>query len=609
MFTKIAKRISLVLLAIILLFGTFAAHEWYAEKPYFFRAYLDREAIKFAFESPELLTSLGFLEAVGIKDHNAELNDISLAKENKIYEQLNHVRNIIVSYDDQQLSQTDKLSKEIALYLIDSIISAKPYQYHDYPVNQLFGLQNGFPSFMQAQHQIHDEQDVLNYLSRLEKVHTKFSQALVGLTLREQKGIIPPKFVIERVLEEMTAFVEKPVEENILYTSLQQKMKNSEQFSPEQQADFLALAQQKIIENVHPAYQLFIDYFVALKPKATNDDGFWHLPQGKQAYQHALKIYTTTNYTPEYIHQLGLDEVTRIQQEILTILAEQDFDVEQGFSNAIEALAADPRFYYPDTDQGRQQILQDYQKILDEINVNIGDVFNIRPAAGLEVVRIPKFKEKTSPGAYYQQPSIDGSRPGRFYANLYDIKATPKYSMKTLAYHEGIPGHHFQIAVAMELEGLPFFRKASPFTAYVEGWALYSEYLAWEMGFEQDPFDNVGRLQAELFRAVRLVVDTGIHHYKWTREQAIDYMKANTGMAQTDVVAEIERYIVMPGQATSYKVGMMKILELRAKAKKALGDKFQLRDFHDVVLKNGALPLEILERLVDRYINEKMRSK
>jgi len=223
----------------------------------------------------------------------------------------------------------------------------------------------------------------------------------------------------------------------------------------------------------------------------------------------------------------------------------------------------------------------------------------------MEVVRIPEFKEKTSPGAYYQGPAIDGSRPGRFFANLYDIRATPKYGMRTLAYHEGIPGHHFQIAIAMELEGLPLFRRASPFTAYTEGWALYSEQVAWEMGFQNNPYDNVGRLQAELFRAVRLVVDTGIHAKRWTREEAIEYMRSNTGMAISDVTSEIERYIVMPGQATAYKVGMMKILELRQRAQDALGDQFSLAEYHDVVLKNGAVPLDILERLVDEYIASK----
>ena len=304
---------------------------------------------------------------------------------------------------------------------------------------------------------------------------------------------------------------------------------------------------------------------------------------------------TTTDYSAEEIHNIGLSEVDRIQSEILSILASEGFDVSMGFTPAIEELASQERFYYPDTDEGREQILADYQTIIDEIDAGLGDAFLVRPKAGMEVKRIPLFKEKTAPGAYYQRPSIDGSRPGVFYANLYDIKATPKYGMRTLAYHEAVPGHHFQISISMELEGLPIFRTLSPFTAYTEGWALYTEYLAWELGFQNDPYDNIGRLQAELFRAVRLVVDTGIHAKRWT-----------TGMAESDVISEIERYIVLPGQATAYKVGMMKILEVRQKAKDALGDKFVLGEFHDVVLKNGAVPLDILERLVDRWIEDKL---
>jgi uncharacterized protein (DUF885 family) len=220
----------------------------------------------------------------------------------------------------------------------------------------------------------------------------------------------------------------------------------------------------------------------------------------------------------------------------------------------------------------------------------------------LKVQRIPEFKEKTSPGAYYQPPAMDGSRPGTFYANLYDIKATPRYGMRTLAYHEGVPGHHFQLAIQQQQDDLPFFRRVIPAVAYSEGWALYAERLAWELGFQDDPYDNIGRLQAELFRGVRLVVDTGIHYMRWNREQAIDYMISNTGMAESDVVAEIERYFIMPGQALAYKVGMTKLLELRDRARVELGDQFDIREFHRVVLTNGSVPLDILEDLIDEYI-------
>ncbi|MEO3735377.1 DUF885 domain-containing protein [Shewanella baltica] len=600
----VLKRIGLGSLVLVLLLAALAAHEWFAKKPFFFRAFLDRSVVKMAFESPETLTSLGFLESVGITGHNAELDDDSPEAMDKTFAQVRDLRETLLSYSDADLDENQRISKDIALYLADFALVSEPYRYHNYPLNQLFGVQNGYPSFMQAQHQVHSVGDAENYLSRLQKVKLKFAQTLEGLKIREAKGIIPPKFVIERVLTEMNDFVATPIQDNILYSSFKTKLADTD-ISADEQARLLAAAEADIKGYVHPAYQLFIDYFTQLQAKAGTDDGYWALPNGDLAYEQLLKFFTTTNYTADEIHAKGLAEVDRIQSEIMTILAAEGYDISQGFSVAIEALAADPKFYYEDSDAGRAQILVDYQHILDEVNAGLGDAFRIRPEAGMEVVRIPEFKEKTAPGAYYQQPAIDGSRPGRFYANLYDIKATPKYGMRTLAYHEGIPGHHFQIAVAMELEGMPLIRKMAPFTAYIEGWALYSERLAWELGFQKDPFDNIGRLQAELFRAVRLVVDTGIHHSRWTREQAIDYMKKNTGMSDRDVTAEIERYIVMPGQATAYKVGMMKILELREKAKSALGDKFDLRDFHDVVLKNSAVPLDILETLVDRYIADK----
>ncbi|MCC2618087.1 DUF885 domain-containing protein [Aestuariibacter halophilus] len=599
------KGLGYTVLAILIAGGGLAAHEWYAEKPFFFRVLLDRAMVKSALDKPEVLTSLGVLEQFGIKGHNAELNDDSLAEGDRMYEELKGLRETLMSYADEDLDADQRLSKEIAMYLLDTVIEAEPYRYHDYPVNQLFGLQNGFPSFMDSQHRIAEPEDVENYISRLQKMRVKFAQNMEGLKLREARNIIPPRFVIERVLDEMRGFVGTPAKENILYTSLEKRINDAEDFPVEEKARLLALAEAEINDTVYPTYQTYIDYFDGLKAKAGTDDGLWHLEGGDIAYEQALRFFTTTDYTADQIHRMGLSEVARIQEEILTILAEQGYDISEGFTAAIEAMKADPRFYYEDSDAGREQILADYQTILDEIDAGLDDAFNIRPKAGMEVVRIPLFKEKTAPGAYYQQPSMDGTRPGRFFANLYDIQATPKYGMRTLAYHEGIPGHHFQIAISMELEGLPIFRKIPMFTAYTEGWALYAERLAWELGFQDDPFDNIGRLQAELFRAVRLVVDTGIHAKRWTREEAIDYMLKNTGMAESDVVSEIERYIVMPGQATSYKVGMMKILEVREKAMQALGDDFSLAEFHDVVLKNGAVPLDVLERLVDEYIAEK----
>ena len=602
MLRKIFKWTGILMLVVIVGGGSFAAHEWYADKPFMFRAYLDRMPVKVAFNDPETLTSLGFLESMGIKGHNAHLDDVHPDRTDEFFEDLKAFGDGLSQYQDEDLDANERLSKEIAQYLAGMLADAEPFRFHTYPANQTFGIQGAFPSFMDASHQINSVEDAENYISRLGELRRKHEQYLLGLKIREGKEIIPPRFVVDRVVQQMQDFVATPAQENILYESLARKLEEAEGIEEIDIEDLLGRAELQINETVYPAYDLFINYFSELEAKAGIDDGYWHLPDGEAAYTLALRLFTTTDYTADEIHEVGRSEVARIQAEMLDIFAAEGIDVSQGYAEAMDAYSSLPEFYYEDSDKGRAQILEDYQVILDDIDAHLDDAFNIRPKAGMEVVRIPEFKEKTSPGAYYEQPSLDGPRPGRFYANLYDIKATPKFGMRTLAVHEGIPGHHFQVAIAMELEGMPLLRRFSLFTAYVEGWALYAERVAWEQGLMPTPADNIGRLAAELFRAVRLVVDTGIHHRRWTREEAIDYMQANTGMAESDVVSEIERYIVLPGQATAYKVGMMKILELRERAMDSLGDQFDLRDFHDVILKNGAVPLDILERIVDDYI-------
>lgn len=607
MIKKIIITVLSIVLAVAVTVGGFAAHEWYG-KPLYINNFFNRFALKIVLDSPETLSSLHFLESFGINGHNAELDDASPQSSDKLFKYLNEELTVLKSYDDSTLTKDELMSKKIALYLLDLAQQFEEFKYHNYPVNQLFGVQNGFPTFMEAQHQINNVEEAKFYIARLHKLPLKFSQVIEGLKIRTEKGIVPPKFVIERVTDEMSAFVATKTEDNILYSSFESKLSKLEGLSDIDKGKLLANAKAAIETDVYPAYVELTHYFENLADNATSDDGFWRLPNGDRAYRLALKFFTTTDYTPDYIHNVGLKEVDRIQSEILQILATEGFDTTEGFEKSINQMASEERFYYPDTDEGRAQILTDYQTIIDEVSAGIDSAFRVKAKAAVQVERIPTFKEKTSPGAYYNGPALDGSRPGIFYANLYDIKATPKYAMRTLAYHEAIPGHHFQISVAQELSDMPLFRKFAPFTAYVEGWALYAERVAWEMGFENDPYDNIGRLQAELFRGVRLVVDTGIHSKRWTRQQAIDYMISNTGMAESDVIAEIERYIVMPGQACAYKIGMMKILELRAKAKDALGEKFDIRDFHDVVLKNGAVPLDILEIFIDQYISDTLNT-
>ncbi len=602
MIKKILKWTGIGLLVVLLAGGSFLAHEWYADKPFFANNFYNRSFLKFVLESPEQLTSMGMLDSIGIKGHNAEWDDASIAAGDRQFEFLQETMASMALFEDDELSEDELISKKIVMELLGDPEEQRRFRFHGYPVNQISGLMISLPRFLDTFHRVETPEDADHYVARLSKLDTKLDQAMEGLVRREELGIIPPTFVIDKSLEIMSNFIGQPATENVLYVSFRDKLEEAEEIDGAAMASYLAQAEAEIQNTVYPAWQGYIEYFTALRARSTTDAGVWKFPDGEAFYASQLENTTTTEMSADEIHRIGLEEVDRIQGEMLDILEGQGYDRALGFTALINAVAEEDRFYYPDTDEGREQILADYRTIIEEIEAGIMSAFHSKPSAPIEVRRVPAFSEKTAAGAYYNGPSMDGSRPGIFYANLYDIRATPKYGMRTLAYHEAVPGHHFHIATQRELEGVPMFRTQIGFTAYSEGWALYAERLAWEMGFQEDPWDNLGRLQAELFRAVRLVVDTGIHAKRWTREEAIDYMRTNTGIAESDVVAEIERYIVWPGQATAYKVGMMEILRLREEAQTALGERFDIRDFHEVILKKGAMPLWLLRDRVEAWV-------
>jgi uncharacterized protein (DUF885 family) len=569
-------------------------------RPFFINHFYNKVFVQVAMDDPEMISSMG----LPVKFYNHKLTDASLAHGEKLDKILIESQATLRSYNYERQSEKQKLSTDILGWFIDDQVNGLEFKFHNYPVNQLFGIQSNMPSFMDSFHAINSKGDARDYIARLNQFGVKFDQVMEGLEKREEMGIIPPKFVISRVLKEMNDFVAAQPEDNILYKSFDKKLAATD-IDTLKKDEFRADVKNSISTTVYPAYGKLITYFTKLEAKATTDDGVWKLPDGDKYYAHELRSNTTTDYTADQIHQIGLDELARITAEMRTILDSLGHSKDSTVGQIVTALSKQPRFLYPDSDAGREQALQDYQKLIDHVSANLDDVFSIKPKSPVKVVRIPEFKEKTSPGAYYQAPSTDGKRPGVFFANLRNMEDVPKFGMATLAYHEAVPGHHFQIAIQRELEGLPFFRTVLPFTAFAEGWALYAERVAWEQGFHKDPYTNLGRLQAEIFRAVRLIVDTGIHHKRWTREQAIAYMVNATGMPEGEVVAEIERYIVMPGQACAYKMGMMKILELREKARTELGDAFDIKDFHAVVLQQGSMPLEILEKQVHKYIDAK----
>ncbi len=576
-------------------------HVWYF-KPLSIDWFYGRLFAKFALQSPEMLSSMRILPAWA-DFYSDKLDDASPAQGDAMAALVKDSLDTLHRYDRQALDAEGRLSYDVLEQFLAIQVEGERFRYHGFPVNQMFGVQSSLPNFMADTHQVKSAAEAEAYIARLQLFPRKFAQVLEGLKLREARGVIPPKFTVDAVLAQMRAFSGVPAQENMLYTTFRDKLEQiaPQAMSPAARTHLLARVASSIDAQVYPAYQELIAYFAALQPKATTNEGAWSLPDGDDYYAWCVRMHTTTDMTPAQVHTLGLAEVARIGGEMDAILRAQGL-ADGSIGARVQQLAQAPGATFPNTPEGKTAMIAEYQAILDDIDGKLGDAFHMRPRLGVVVKAVPEFSEKTAPGAYYQTGAFDGSRPGVFYANLRDTAETPKFAMRTLAYHEGIPGHHFQLTIAQELTGVPFFRRVLPFTAYAEGWALYAERLAWELGFQEDPLDNLGRLRDEMMRAVRLVVDSGIHYKHWTREAAITYMLDNTGMSETDVTAEIERYFVAPGQALAYKAGMLKILDLREQARGALGERFSLPAFHDQVLGHGALPLSLLEQVVKEWI-------
>ena len=599
---RIFKWIGIALLSLIVLASALAVHTWYG-KPLAINWFYTRVFAQYALDNPELLTSLRMLEPIGIRGHNGKLADSSPAETERSAARLKADYATLKDYDSSGFTGQERLSYEILDYFMGTQVRGESWRYHNFPVNQLFGIQSQLPNLMTQTQQVNDATDAEHYLARLALFPRKMDQVIESMQARESRQIIPPKFVVEKVGEQLQAFIVISAANNPLTVALKEKLAKipAEKMDQVTRDALLKRAEDSVTTNVIPAYIKLAAYVETLRPKALRNDGAWSLPDGDKFYQYQVEAMTTTKMKAEDLHQLGLTEVARIGAEMDKILDDEGYKQPTRMER-LAALSKAPSQVFSNDDTGRADVLKGYTAIIEEVSAGLDPLFGIKPKAKVIVQRVPAISEKTSAFAYYNGPAFDGSKPGVFYVSLRKVDEIAKFSMRTLAYHEAVPGHHLQIAIAHELKGLPIFRSVIPFTAYSEGWALYAERLAWEAGYEKNPLDNLGRLQAEIFRSVRLVVDTGIHAKRWSREQAIDYMLTNTGMAELEVIAEIERYFVMPGQALAYKVGMLKILELREKAKQSLGPKFDIREFHDNVLKNGAMPLDVLERVINEYI-------
>lgn len=546
-----------------------------------------------------------FQTRLGIKKDYDKLDDISPEREKfEFQEAKKSLKWLSDSIKIGLLDKTTRLSYDLYRQRLENQINDFKYRLYNYPINQMFGMQSRVPAFMINMHKVSTKKDAEAYISRLNQIKPLFQQLEENLKERKEAGIVPPRFVFDHVLDDsrnvITGYPFEGRDSCALFKDIYFKIHKLD-LSESEKNILVDQAKGAILESVQSAYISLIGLLRDIASKTNEKDGVWRWKNGDAFYYNALKRTTTTDMTAEQIHQLGLSEVDRIHMEMKKIKDQVGFN--GSLQDFFKELKENDRFYYPDTEEGRQAYLEEAVNIVEKFKLRLDELFITKPKADMIVKRVEKFREKSAGKAFYQRPAPDGSRPGTYYANLYSMRMMPIYQMEALAFHEGIPGHHMQLAIAQELKDIPKFRKFSGYTAYSEGWGLYSEYLPKELGFYSDPYSDFGRLAMELWRSCRLVVDTGIHSKKWTRQEGIDYYSENTPNDLLDCVKMVERHIVMPSQATAYKIGMNKILELRRKAENKLGDEFDIRKFHETILTNGAVPLDILERHIGEMIN------
>ena len=592
---KWLKRVVIGLVATLIV-ASAGASMWFWFTPVGVNNYINKVTFQLAIDSPELLTYLGAIDNTPLDFHSGKLADYTREEEERSIAKLRDARAGLDAYGPEGLTGQELLTWKIAAWFFDDLLRQAELRYSGYRVNQISGVTVNMPQFLTDTHVIKNEKSVRRYLSRLREFGRVLRETHARVIDDRANGVIPPDFVIEKALVGMNKFIAGGAENSPLVTTLGPKLDELEDVDEAAAAAFINDATQLVSSEVIPGYKAIISLFESMLPEATHDAGIWRLPNGEAIYAANLRSNTTTQYSPEEIHATGLAEVDRIEGEMLDILDSQGV-MGDSFAQRIRVLMDDPAHQFPNTDEGRAEMIAYLEAFDQKVMAIAADYFVTIPPQPLEIVRVPEYSQDSSPGGYYSGPALDGSRPGRFYINQKDTADNPRWTLPTLMIHEGSPGHHFQISTSQLIEGVPLLRRLSPFNAFSEGWALYSERIAkTDMGlYEDDPLGDLGRLQAEMFRAVRLVVDTGMHAKRWSREQAIEYMTAKTGMTNEEVTREIERYVVWPGQATAYKTGQLALLEMRKDTEDALGERFSLKDFHEAVLMNGAMPLDILK--------------
>jgi uncharacterized protein (DUF885 family) len=555
-----------------------------------FDAFVEISYRRLLSRDPETVLTLGLSQIYNIPTD--QLTDISDEYIRQTQALESDVLTLLQQYDRSTLTAEQQLTYDIYAWYLNDRVNGHEFMYDDYPVNpSVLSLHYALLQFFTDLRPVTSLRDAQDYITCLSQVDTKFEQLIDGLQRREENGVMLPKFLVGWILGDLNSIATSDPRLTPYFTAFDAKLSALTNISDEDKQSLSAATEGAISTAVIPAYQALVRYFEHLLTVTTNDPGVWKFPNGEAYYTYALNHYTSTDLTAEQIHELGLQALDRIHAEMRAIFDQLGYPQDESIPDSFSRVATDSGFLSGDG------IVQGYEELITAVDQNIGSAFDLRPNIGVIVMGGPI-------GGYYTPPAVDGSRPGMFYAQ--DTGIVPRYSMPTLAYHEAIPGHHYQIAIAQQLN-LPSFRRGADFTAFVEGWALYAERLVAELGlYKNDIFGDLGRLQAEAFRAARLVVDTGIHAKYWNFDQAVDFMVENTGMPEYSMQGEVSRYISLPGQATAYYIGYTKILELRQRAMDQLGDQFDLKEFHNLLLGSGAMPLDILEQVMNNYIQSKL---
>ncbi len=542
---------------------------------------------------------------IGLKTNYGKLNNATEEFQLESHEISKRHLKELKEFSYRGLTHQGQLSYKLFKKDLEDGIEGWKWRYHRFPLNQMFGYHSGLPSFMVNMHRITNLQEAKDYLSRLKEFNRVFKERMVYVQKQKDMGILPPAFVYDKVIGSSENIIKGipfgGKKKSPLYEDFSKKISKLK-ISKKKKSELLKEARLILVKDVQPVYKDLIAFLKEAKAIKKDNHGAWSLPNGDEYYRWRLEQITTTDMSPSEIHEFGLREVDRIHGEMKGIMKKVGF--KGSLKDFFQHMRTSPKYVYPDTKKGRAAYLKRANTVIDEMEAALPKMFNTLPKADLLVKAVEPYREKSAGIAFYQSPPLFGDRPGIYYVNLYNMKDVPKYKIEALAYHEGLPGHHMQNAVQSELTDLPKFRRTGGYTAYGEGWGLYSELLPKEFGFYKDPYSDFGRLSMELWRACRLVTDTGLHAKKWTREEAIKYLEENTVNADLEIVKGIERYIVNPGQATAYKIGMQKILDLRSYAKEELGAKFDIRDYHDVILRNGAVPLDVMEDLVHKWVDE-----